>query len=147
MQSNREVFQDMREQEAFENPQDIQRPVDDKPLSVGEMLERFEKEAERKYKEKYGDLPYHLNLDARADDYNAAIKRNQLAKYGDVDADFVDKFYNRDRAKLEKPIVYHHHAKPLTDVEKIYHVPGVSKQEKEVRLNKMKEGFKKLRNE
>ena len=133
--SNRADFLDMREQEAFENTQDIQRPVEKNLFDWCN-----EKQPRRK-----GN--YKHDLFARAKDYEAAKKRKQLQKYGDVDAEFIDRFYNRNHAQLKKALVYHHHAKPLTDVEKLQHIAELSKTDREERISKMKEGFKKLRNE
>jgi len=137
MESNRELFQEMREQEAFENPHDYERHEEKKRDLSDWCNENQESEK----------LPYHLDLHARAKDHLAGRKRQELAKYGDRDEEFINKFYNRKPISIDKPLILHNHAQPMTDLEKSRFVYESSDSEKADRLSNMQESFKKLRNE
>lgn len=135
--SNRADFLEMREQEAKENPQDYERP-EERKIDLSDWCN------EKQESEK---LPYRLDLHARAKDHLAGRKRQELAKYGDRDEEFINKFYNRKPVNMSNPLIYHNNAKPMTDLEKSRFIYEASDSEKADNLNRMKESFKSLRNE
>lgn len=117
--SNREDFFEMREREAFENPQDYERPVESETIS--NPVEPISK------------------LERRANAYLDKVSRNKYNKYKNVDFSKVKK---RDFSDIDLNPIFHHNAKPLTDVQKL-HYKSSSPIEKEV-IDNISEGFSNL---
>lgn len=118
--SNRADFLEIREREAFENPQDYERPDERKP----EMSA----------------------LEKRANAYLGAIERNRLKvsinhainhpeSINKESSDLSDIDFN---AKFIGP-------KMLTDFQKLHFIPETSEKVKRENLKSLEDGFKKLR--
>ena len=121
MKSNREVFQEMREQEAQQQP----------PLIEEEKL--------------IIKQPKKLSsLERRAAAYEMKVLNNRVRKFGAKRIFQEQEIKRSDLSEIEtRPI--HNHAKPLTDFQKLYHIPEISKETKDKHSKLIKDAFKKIR--
>ena len=116
--SNRADFLEMREREAQESP----------------VIER---EEERK--------PKLTKLELRARAYENKVLKNKIKKFG---LDYVLRELNKKRTDMSsldtRPL--HNHAKPLTAIQKLYHIPTQKHDEKELpTTDKIQESFSKFK--
>ena len=138
MESNREVFQEMREQEAFNNPQDYERPEERKPDLFDWCNDSSHKD---KMMKEWENDPIRFGLNQRVKAYVGAIKRNsakylsvyQIENYKKTDLSGVDL-----DAKFIGP-------KMLTDFQKLHFIPEPSQETRDKNLKDLEDGFKKLR--
>ena len=122
MESNREVFQEMREQEAFENHYMQNPQVQEEPEEKRRSIFDWCNDSDHKDKliEEHKQDPILFGFNKRVDAHLGAIKHNSLKHLSDEQISNLD---NKTVKEKWTPLSYHHNAKPQTAVQKLRYCP------------------------
>jgi len=115
--SNRADFLEMREQEAFENPLDYERP-EEKKKDIFDWCNDSDYKAEMQA-ERDND-PVLFGLNQRVNAHLGAIKRNSLKHLSDEQ---IENLNNKPVKEKWKPLDYHDHAKPMKAYQRMGWIP------------------------